>query len=85
MTSKNKIICTIKDVKDRPLLILMRTKKDTMMHIFKRYRNMSDQDKDVIMTMWKQLASGQSGKTFSIGTESEMTDFLNFKDNRPCG
>ena len=82
---KNKIIGTIKDTKGRPLLILMRTKRDTIMHIFKRYRDMSDQDKDVIMAMWKELASGNIGKTFSIGTESEMTDFLNFKDNHPCG
>ena len=85
MANKNKIIGTLKDAKGRPLLILMRTKKGTLMHVFKRYKDMVPKERETLMVMYDNLASGLGGTIVGAESGKEMADFLDFKDDRPCG
>ena len=85
MANSNKIIASVEDARGRPLLTLMRTKKGTLVHVFKRYKDMGVADKKMLMARYRRLASGVSGEVLSVGSEKEMADFLDFKENRPCG
>jgi hypothetical protein len=76
---ENKILGTMKDAKGRPLVILMRTRKGTLMHVFKRYKGMPDGDKATIMAVHSKLTGGVKA------SDDEMRDFLEFKDQLPCG
>ena len=85
MANENKVIGTLKDAKGRPLLILMRTKRGTLMHVFKRYKDMGSKERGTLMAMYGNLASGLGGAIVGVQSEKEMADFLDFKDDRPCG
>lgn len=82
MANKNKIIGTFKDTKGRPLLILMRTKRDTIIYIFKRYVDMGAKEKDMLISLHNTLASKLG---VMEGIEGDISNFLNFKSDRPCG
>jgi hypothetical protein len=64
-------------------MILMRTKRDTIMRVFKRYRDMGSDEKQLLLGLLRDAASGSGDAT--IASEGEMSDFLDFKDDRPCG
>jgi len=83
MTRKNQILASLKDSRGRPIMLLMRTKRDTIMRVFKRYRDMRLEEKKLLLGLLRDAASG-SGDAM-IASESEMSDFLDFKDDRPCG
>lgn len=84
MTAKNKILATRKDSKGRPLVILMRMKNGSLMHVFKRYKDMSKEDRLVATETYRRVSAAGGGEV-SEASENEMARFLDFKEDRPCG
>jgi len=83
--SKNKIIATIRDSRKRPLVILLRTKNKTIMHVFKRYKDMTVSDREFILDSYRKVATSGAGRIVEKQSEAEIIDFLDFKDDHPCG
>jgi hypothetical protein len=78
------VLLTVTDARQRPLVILRRTKNDTMSYIFKRYKDMTTEEKAKVKVIYDSVI--EKGMVESEeGTIGNIDDFLNFTENKLCG
>ena len=82
--SKSRTIGTLKDHSGRPLVIIRRTKKGTVMYIFRRYNDMTEDDKDIVRHL-HSYASSNVTHSSEDGSEQDVESFLSFLEQKPCG
>ena len=79
------ILMAVPDEVGRPLIIIRRTRKNTIMYVFKRYKGMSQ---DSIEKVKKMYTLARSKTTITGSDDDGITDinkFLSFESDRPCG
>lgn len=81
-----KVISTITDAKDRPLIVLRRTNKGKLMYVLMRYNDMTEEDRDKVRSAYELAKeSGQSMDSADATAVDDIESFLSFKDDEPCG
>jgi len=81
--SSSGIIYTVKDNNNRPLVILRHSKNVKILYILNRYVDMTEKDKDIIRVAYEVAL--KSSSQIDKGNISNIEDFLNFSENKPCG
>ena len=76
---------TVRDARGRPLVVLRRTPRGTVMFVFKRYKDMTPDDRRKAETLYSVATSNGAG--VSVAGDGGITAFLDFdeKEEKPCG
>ena len=81
-----KVISTIADSKERPLIVLRRTNKGKLMYVLMRYNDMTEEDKEKVRSAYELAKeSGQPMDSDGNGAVDDIESFLSFADDEPCG
>jgi len=83
--SKNGVVYTIYDGRKRPIMICRATKRNTMMYIFRRYKDMSESDKQKVRGLHAVATSMGVVISSEDGDPYDIEGFLSFKEQKPCG
>lgn len=85
ITSSSGVLYTVYDGRKRTIMVCRRTKRNTMMYVFRRYKDMSESDKEKVKALHAMVVEQGNVISSDEGDPSDIDSFLAFHEQRPCG